>query len=199
MPANPNFAIYVDTNRTRIPLIAGVSGYPFEDHQFNLSLTHYPVESGSKLTDNAVREQTTIKLEGMVADLYPGFAPGEPQRVWDRIFRLIDSRTPVQVITRLRSYSNMMITKCTAPVSRESGRGLKFSIELTEILFANSQIVRFPPDSVSPTGPAAHRTSEVDGGDRSSPFLTPNISQQYGLLSATSPTPTVGADGTFAN
>lgn len=179
MAIDPNFAVYVDRRQTHVPLLSGVSGYPIEDHKFNLSVTHYPVESGSKLTDNAVREQTMVVLEGRVADIIPGFTPGEPQRVWGRIFSLIDSRTPVIVITRLRTYPNMIITKCNAPVSRETGKSLQFRIEFTEILFATAQIVRFPPETVSPSGPAAHRTSEVDGGDRSSPYLSPSEFRAY--------------------
>ena len=174
MPVDPNFVLYQESGRTRIPLIAGVSGYPVENHRFGLSLTQYPTESGSRLSDNAVRDQSRLRLEGRVASIIPGFAPGEPQRVWARIFGLMNSRQPVLVVTRLRSYPNMMITRCDAPVDRTTGSGLRFTMELTEVLFANSQIVRFPPDAVDPNGPAAGRTSEVDAGLRNSPGLDEN-------------------------
>ena len=178
MALDPNFAIYAQQQPTDIPLIAGVSGYPSEEHRFDLSTTNHPVESGSSLSDNAVRRQEKLRLEGRVTDLLPrpesgGLPP--PDRapdVWNRIAALFKERVSVTVITNLRVYRNMLITRATAPVDRSTGRSLKFTLELTEVLFATAEIARFPPAAVDPTGPAADRTSQVDGGDRNAPTIT---------------------------
>ena len=174
---DPNFAIYERRNRAYIPALAGVSGYPTEEHTFEVGLTQYPIESGSSLTDNAVRRQTKIRLEGRVTDLLPGFAPGTPEVIWSNIFNLAESRAPVVVFTGLRTYENMVLTRASAPVDRTTGKSLHFSLELTEVLFAESELVRIAPDAVLPTGPAADRTSLLDGGERGlfDPFSDPFV------------------------
>ena len=172
MAFDPNFAIYQQTAaRTSIPVLAGrVDGYPVEEHRLDLGTTEHPVESGSTLTDNAVKRRERLRLEGWVSDILP--APGNmlsqsrPTDVWGEIVRLFEAREPVDVVTSLRVYRNMLVVRCIAPVDKTTGRSLKFTIDLAELLFASTSIARFPPDAVD--GPADDRSSEVDGGDRQS-------------------------------
>ena len=175
MPFDPNFAVYRQ-QRTMIPVLEGrVDGFFREEHQLTLGTTENPVESGSTLTDNAVKRRERLRLEGMVSDLLP--APGNthtPDRaadVWSEFVQLFENRTLVTVLTPIRVYRNMMIVRAIAPRDRYTGRALRFTVDLTELLFSDTEISRFSPDTVDPMGPAADRTSEVDGGDVASPTV----------------------------
>ena len=172
MAVDPNFALYPQT-RTEIPLLRGkVDGYPTEEHRLELGTTEYPVESGSSLTDNAVKKPEKLRLTGWVSDLLPapGSEPGpikqRAAKTWQNLIQIFEDRMPVSVITPLRVYRNMLITSASAPVNVNTGRSLRFTLELKEVLFADTELTRFPPGRVNPNGPAVDRTSTVDGGDR---------------------------------
>ena len=167
---DPNFAIYPRT-RTEIGALAGrVDGYPVEEHRLDLTLTHNPVERGATLTDNAVKGQEKLRLQGWVSDLQP--APGNvlshdrAADTWAAIVNLFVARELVEVVTALKVYRDMVIKRAIAPVDKMTGRALRFTIDLAQVLFANTEIVRVSADAVDPAGPAAARTSTVDAGDQ---------------------------------
>lgn len=173
---DPNFAIYPQVT-TAIPILGRrVDGYFSEEHRLDLDTTEYPIESGGVLTDNAVKRRDRLRLQGMTSDLLP--APGNeatPERsaeAWSAIRTLFRDRTPVEVVTALHRYRNMIVVRCVAPVDRTTGRALKFTVDLVEVLFTETELTRFGPTTVDPTGPAADRTSTVDAGDKSSPTRT---------------------------
>ena len=173
MPFDANFALY-PVARTNLPaLLHLVDGYSVEEHKLTLGTTENPVESGSTLTDNAVKRRERLKLTGWVSDILA--APGNrvthdrSATTWGVIVRLFEDRTPMDALTMIRTYRNMMIVQCVNTVDKTTGRGLRFTIDLAEMLFAETNIARFPPDIIS--GPAIGRSSEVDGGDRISIVL----------------------------
>ena len=167
------FALFPQS-RTSIDALAGrVDVYPVEEHNFAVKTTEYPVESGSVLTDQAVAERATLRLDGHVSDILP--APGNtlsPDRMadtWNAIERLRTQREPVTVVTDLRVYRNMLIVRARARVNASTGRALSFQLDLAEILFTDTELVRIAPEQVDGEGPAADRTSTVDRGDVDSP------------------------------
>lgn len=177
MADDPNFAVYRITP-TQIPALAGrVDGYPSEEHRLGLYTTEHPIESGSTLTDNAVRQRELLRLEGWVSDLLPGDDVDNPdsesraQDVWSELAELFRRRQPVRIITAIRVYDNMLLVHATAPRNRQTGRSLRFTLEFEEVLFSDTDLTRLKPDDVDAAGPAADRTSEVDGGERQSPEI----------------------------
>ena len=173
-----SFLALLPQEPTGIPIIAGfVDGYVTQEHRVEVNTTTYPVESGSSLTDNAVKQPERLKLTGWVSDLMPspGVGPGVNLKsratlAWTIIVQLMEIKRPVTAVTQLRTYRNMLITKAVAPVDVRTGQSLQFTLDLQEILFARTRIVRLPPEVVS--GPAQDRTSMVDGGRRLSPIHT---------------------------
>ena len=158
---------------TRIgPLAHVVDGYHAEEHQLKTRKTTYPVESGAALTDHAVRDPNKLKLQGWASDLLPAGASGQGASrsdraalAWGEIGRLMADRELVTAATMLGTYVNMLITSASAPVDRTTGRALRFSLELEEVLFA--PLVRVSlgaPSTPTPDGPAAERLRVVDLG-----------------------------------
>ena len=135
------FAIYEPRATEIEPLVGRVDGYLSEEHEASVSHTSYPVESGASLTDHAVRRPDKLKLEGWVSDLLPADTAfrGAPlqQRAaeaWGQIDLLMTRRRPLTVTTRLKVYRNMLLTKASAPVNGGTGYGLRFTLELEEVL-----------------------------------------------------------------
>lgn len=173
MAFDPNFALYPQ-QRTSIPALSGrVDGYPNEEHRLTLGTTENPVESGSVISDNAVKRREQLRLEGWVSDIQPApgntASSGRPSDVWDAIVNLFTNKTLLTVITHLRVYRNMLIVRAVAPVNKHTGRALRFTIDLSEMLFSDTSLAKFPPNVVDSNGPAANRTSEVDRGNLPAP------------------------------
>ena len=166
------FAIYEPRATEIEPLVGRVDGYLSEEHEASVSHTTYPVESGASLTDHAVRRPDKLKLEGWVSDLLPADTAfrGAPlqQRAaeaWGQIDLLMTRRRPLTVATRLKVYRNMLLTKASAPVNNGTGYGLRFTLELEEILFRPLRetaggLSLVPADD----GPAADRTADANRG-----------------------------------
>ena len=198
----PNFALY-SSMRTMIPVLMGrVDGYFAEEHRLELGTTEHPIESGSTLTDNAVRRRTRLRLEGMTSDVLPidesalaeateiatllpgrvaalsaqvltaarGFRRTDPTirsaDTWAAIVDLFETRQQVSVVTPIRTYTNMLIARAIVPRDRTTGKALRFTLDLIEVLFSETELLRFSPAIVDEFGPAAFRTSVVDAGDK---------------------------------
>ena len=187
------FALY-PTGATNIqPLIGKVDGYLAEEHERSVSKTSYPVESGASLTDHAVRQPDKLKLEGWVSDLLPsddadqGLAlKDRATAAWSEIHKLTDAREPLTVVTRLKVYENMLITKASAPVNDRTGYGLRFSLDLEEVLFHPLRVAAGGLNLVpEPESPTADRVSETNRGDVESPnYDTPRHLRERELVEA---------------
>ena len=156
-----------------LPLGGIVDGFLAEEHKIRLSKTSYPVEStGLPLTDHAVIEPRTLKLDGWVSDLLPSIDQGNPSAsrgrvAWQQVYELMQTREPVTVVTTLGTYTDMLITSATAPVDRTTGRALRFDLELEEVLFRDLE----PTMGRVVVGPAQDRVQEVDRGRVSTPAV----------------------------
>ena len=166
------FALHL-AGTAHIPLLAGiVDGYVAAEHERSVSTTTYPVESGASLIDHAVRQPDKLTLEGWVSDLMPSADANQSRpsserglAAWEEIGRLMHARQPVTVTTSLGRSANMLIVKATAPVDRTTGRALRFTLELEELL-VQPLIVEEGGLSIvpAPESPAADRPAEVDRG-----------------------------------
>ena len=168
-----DFSLYPQA-RTSIDQLTGrVDVYPIEQHTYELSTTEYPVESGSVLTDQAVARRAKIRLDGHVSDVMaaPGNAFGRDRAAdtWGAIERLFRKRITVTVTTDYRVYRDMLIVRAVARRDKSTGRALSFVIDLAEVLFTDTDIVRFDRESV--VGPAVDRTDLVDRGDVVAPVV----------------------------
>ena len=179
---NQEFFLFPQARTEIPPLIGRVDVYTREQHSLELSTTEYPVESGHTLTDQAVARRAKLRLDGLASDVLPAagnrVTPTRAADTWNTIARLFDERAVVTVVTSLRVYHNMIVARATAPVDATTGRALRFTLDLAEVLFQETTLTRFDAATI-PSGPAADRTSEVDHGDLASPVIDlPTDAQQ---------------------
>lgn len=179
-----DFAMY-PTARTEVPALIGrVDGWSEEEHRVGLEKTRYPVESGSTLTDNAVSVPERLRLTGLVSDILP--APGNrlsqdrATDAWAAIINLAKSRETFDVVTPIRVYRDMLVVRAEAPRNNRTGRALRFTIEMEELLLGQTELAQLSPDQAG--GPAEDRTSTVDGGDRTAPLVEFDEDQLKGAV-----------------
>ena len=167
----PNFFLYARRETEIVELFGVIDGFDTEEHRLSLETTEVPVEDGSPLTDNVVKRPDELRLTGVTSDVFlpegvqfNGNLGDRSTVAWQTIRELMISRELVNVVSHLHEYRNMIIRNCTAPVDVSTGAALVFSMDIKEILFADTELTRFDPQTVS--GPAVDRAVEVDGGER---------------------------------
>ncbi|MYD94840.1 MAG: hypothetical protein F4Y02_14370 [Chloroflexi bacterium] len=165
------FAIYTPRSTSVAPLVGLADGYLSEDHEIAVDVTRFPVESGATLGDHAVKRPDRLRLVGWTSDLYPSDAANisetdRPAQAWAEIRRLAAAREPLEVVTILGVYEDMLIVRATAPVSMQTARGLLFTVEFEEVQTAPLQRVEFTiPIRPTASGPAADRVPPTGGAD----------------------------------
>lgn len=170
---DPNFGVFTQNPASVSGLLGVVDAYPEEYHNYEVSTTNYPIETGGTLTDNAYVEPRILTMRAYVSEFLPSAdtivkVNGRSRAIeaWERIREVASRREPVTVVTLIETYPNMLITAMNPVVNESTGYSLVFDISFKEVIFANTQITQLPPARVS--GPAADRTSTVEGGQKQS-------------------------------
>lgn len=133
-----------------------------ERHEYSAEVTAYPIENGATITDNIRINQTALTIDGFVtnapvqwlggignAGLITGgtgvnsinraISPGNgffPNRVtvaFDMLMKLFNNRESITVVTKLKRYKDMVITRLSFPRSPDIGDTLHFSMDLIQI------------------------------------------------------------------
>jgi hypothetical protein len=131
-----------------------VGGFFFDaflrlDHTTKLKITEHPVQVGAAITDHAYMEPNRLTIEVGMSDAATSFLPGQFSGGWSRsvtaykaLLELQKQRIPVQVLTRLALYKNMLIETITVPDDARTLYGLKATVTLREIIVAEVQTVK---------------------------------------------------------
>lgn len=125
---------------TSVPGLGGtVDSYPSEAHRLSGRATRYPVEDGSNLVDHFNIEPRSLTLEGFTANAgeIQGINRNERAAVARaRIEELIRRRETLSVVTLLGTYDNMILTSFDATLDGSTGRSLRCTLQLEEIITA---------------------------------------------------------------
>lgn len=131
--------IYLKTN---------INGYFFDavlraDHNTSLRITEHPVQTGAALTDHSFQIPARLTLEIGMSDVMDSFlqgqyTPGAGKSVsaYQTFLALQSARTPLTVVTRLNTYTNMLIRNIDTPDTNKTYYGLRATISLKQILMA---------------------------------------------------------------
>jgi hypothetical protein len=116
------------------------------EHSETLKVTNYPIQDGSTGNDHAIINPAVVSIEVMVTDSNKrasgnggeGFRADLPEegrsiRAYARLLQLQKSREPIEVVTRLRTYSNMVIEQISAPDDFKTLHALRCSLKLVEL------------------------------------------------------------------
>lgn len=131
-----------------------VGGFFFDaflrlDHTTKLKITEHPVQTGASITDHAYMEPAQLTIEVGMTDVAKSLLPGQFSGGWSRsvtayqaLKELQAQRIPIQVLTRLGLYKNMLIETITAPDDVKTLYGLRATITLREIIVAEVRTVK---------------------------------------------------------
>lgn len=139
--------IYVKTN---------IGGYFFDayfqvTHTKSATVTEHPVETGASISDHSFINPAVLEMQIGMTDVAVSIADGQfkatgaPSRsiaAFMVLDELMKQRVPMQVVTRIKIYQNMLITNISVPDDYLTGNGLKATVTFKEILVAVVRTVK---------------------------------------------------------
>lgn len=103
------------------------------DHQANLTLTEHPVQQGAPVSDHAYMNPNEVSVEIGMTDVMEGSGADHSVNAYNTFRALMEKREPVTVVTRLKTYENMMITTISALDDHTTMHALRATIYFKEV------------------------------------------------------------------
>jgi hypothetical protein len=137
--------VYVKTN---------INGYFFDaflqiNHVSKLNITTFPVQTGANISDHAFLEPKELTLDIGMTDVATSLVADQFVGSWSRSVKAYQilrdlqlQRIPMQVLTRLGIYQNMLIESLSVPDSNETLYGLKCTVTMKEVIVATTRTVK---------------------------------------------------------
>ena len=144
-----------------------VAGYFFDailkaDHTTTLRATEHPVQNGASIVDHAYMLPARLTLEIGMSDCMDQFVNGQfssnmskSVSAYQILLQLQSDRQPMDIVTRLNDYSNMIIESIHAPDDVKTRDGLRCTVMFREIMMADVATVLASARPQASTAPAA--------------------------------------------
>jgi len=172
--------IIFGTDNIQVIGLENVDLWYAEEHEINVSVTKYPVEDGSSISDNAYRKPYKIKLSGMITNIqeltvdipFLFGAAGivttqKPKTGWALLDKFANERGTFTIMTTVKTYENMLITGVKTRIDYETGTNLIFDLSFQEVKLVETDQDTFSPINVQgSSNPAGNSTDIVNGGTK---------------------------------
>jgi hypothetical protein len=126
------------------------------DHNSKLTATSHPIESGANISDHAFVEPSEVSIELAVSDseINRGtFGSGERSiKAFGELTKLQTSRKLITVVTRFKTYSNMLIMSISTPDDYTTMNAFRAMIMLREIPVVSTSRVTVSERAVATSG-----------------------------------------------
>ncbi len=121
------------------------------DHDSEGVATEHPVQIGAAITDHFYVRPSRVTLEVGFSDLLQSFVPGQYSggsgsksvNAYQTMRYIQSLGTPITLVTRLYTYTNMVITRITSPDDRKTIYGARIRIEFRQIIPAQVSLTTF--------------------------------------------------------
>lgn len=137
--------VYVKTN---------IAGYFFDaimqtNYSRSLTITQHPVQTGAAISDHAYVNPVELTMQIQMSDVAKSIIPGQFTQGESRsltafqvLSKLQEQRIPMQVMSRLGLFSNMLIETIAVPDDYTTLYGLKATVTMCEVFVATVQTVK---------------------------------------------------------
>jgi hypothetical protein len=184
-PSSDNLALTNDANGVSTPTLTAKqtapTSYVFDavlsaEHDQALTKTHHPVQTGAAVSSHAYIEPAQLVLYVLMSDVAAQFSasnqpatpyiqqwtgnPSKSVSAYLQVLALQSARIPLTVVTRLRTYSNMLILRVSPREDNKTITGARFRIEFEQLFVANTQAnpISARPNDTENTGLGAIST-----------------------------------------
>ncbi|HWQ41327.1 MAG TPA: hypothetical protein VN456_04750 [Desulfosporosinus sp.] len=143
--AMAKYLVYLKTN---------IAGYFFDavlqtNYTRSLTITSHPVETGAAISDHAFVNPVELTMQIGMSDCATSIIPGQftqgdsrSVRAFEILEKLQSQRVPMQVMSRLGLFKNMLIETIAVPDDYTTQYGLKATVTMKEVFVATVQTVK---------------------------------------------------------
>lgn len=104
------------------------------EHRLNITTTQHPVQQGASISDHAYIEPDEVSIEvGMSDAAISAGGASHSVNAYEQLRAIAEARRPVTLVTRLHTYSNMVITSLSAPDDKTTMNALKATVYFQKI------------------------------------------------------------------
>ena len=173
-----------------------------ETHSNEVSLTSNPVELGAEITDHAVVQPKKLNIVAQVSDTPMGLAAfgqivdlvtglfgtsttdniTRSNAAYNAIIQLQEEREPIEIQTKLKLYTNMIITNVSVQQDKNTSRIVRMSIDLQQVIITESEIVQLTEEQLQ-AGSAKEQASPAEKSGRKE-TVEPPASTKKSVLKA---------------
>ena len=210
---NPNSAAPTGSNVNAVDTNAATNAsavsYVFDavlslEHDQTLVKTNHPVQNSVSVSSHAYIQPAEVVMYVLMSDVVPQYAataqtttpyiqpwtgnPSKSVSAYKQMLNLQSLRIPLTVVTRLRTYTNMLIMKVSPREDEKTTTGVRFRVEFGQLFVASTQVA---PASVRPND-----TQSTGLGAQGVQQPAPTINNQFGVNTTST---TINADGMESN
>ncbi|EKQ56265.1 MULTISPECIES: phage baseplate protein [unclassified Clostridium] len=143
-------------------------------HNSELEVTEHPVQTSANVSDHAFMQPLELTFEVGMSDVmsdvtnsnYESFSSDTTRSInaYKKLRELQSNRIPINVVTKLWIYNNMMIKTLSAVDSNTTAYGLRATVTLKEILVATVTTVKISerPQKSEETNEGDQKVQKVD-------------------------------------
>lgn len=144
-----------------------------ESHETDCDITENPVESGANITDHVQVKPAKLTIEGLISDTPIKFFQGirslfddnRSRKTYEELVAIQQEREPIDIVTGLKKYSNMILKTLTVPRNADTGKALRFNAMFQEIIIVESTEI-----SVTTTDSKFQRKSSIGKNTAKTPI-----------------------------
>jgi hypothetical protein len=128
-------------------------------HRSGNTVTRHPIETGATVTDHIAAEPDGLQLECFWTNTPVQYLASlrnprdRAQREYEKLMDLHVKGYLSTIITALREYDQMALTRLEAPRDSATGAGVQVTLEFVRVSFAESQLVDAPQPTVERAKP----------------------------------------------
>lgn len=140
-----------------------------EVHSDDLEITDHPVEQGAIISDHAYKRPAEVRIMGgwsdspVIPDVFRAVAAvpgatvegvqslikgnnvGQGRDIYAKILKLQSERTPFDVYTGKRTYTDMLIKSVNMTTDKDTEHSLLLTVTLRQVIIVNTQLVTLAP------------------------------------------------------
>lgn len=156
-------------------------------HGQRLQITEHPIQTGANISDHAYLLPAQLSLEVGISDAMDMYAPGmwagntsKSVSAYQTLLNLQAARTFVTVVTRLRTYTNMMIEDISPEEDQKTFASLRCTITFKQVFTASVavQAISARPNTTDSTQLATVQAQPVPA----------SVTNQYAVTPPANPT-----------
>lgn len=115
-----------------------------EDHQSSATLSDYPIESGSSVSDHVVVKPDVLNLNCVVGSspIYIGSGMLSTNRIMDSyilLWAMLTTKSEVTIVTGIRVYQHMVIEDLKVTRTKDNGQALEFTLQAKQARIVKTQ------------------------------------------------------------